>query len=484
MDRVIFHCDLNAFYASVELLSYPELREKPVAVCGDPAARHGIILAKNEAAKAQGVKTAETIWQARRKCPALLLLPAHHDKYRYYSRLAGEIYRRYTDLVEPFGIDESWLDVTGTLGLFGGDPAALADRLREEMKRELGLTISVGVSFNKVFAKLGSDYKKPDATTVISREQVPQILWPLPVTDLLFVGRASARMLAEHHIHTIGDLARARREDLKKWLGKHGEQLHDAANGWDHSLVRPAGETPPPKSVGNGLTFRRNLTGAEEIQAGAQLLAERVALRLRRHQLKCTTVQVSLRSPEFKTIQRQKGTPAPTNVSRVIFQCVVELLEGTWNWSAPLRAMTITAAGLVPEEEAGEQLALGEMMSFKASSASSSVMSPGDRRGRDRKTKGGIPMSAGVLLWILGWNVAAFCLMGVDKWKAKHGRWRLPEKVLFLSALAGGSVGALLGMGFFRHKTRHWTFRLGMPAILILQVAALTAWTYWDVFLR
>ena len=358
MDRVIFHCDLNAFYASVELLSYPELREKPVAVCGDPAARHGIILAKNEAAKAQGVKTAETIWQARRKCPALLLLPAHHDKYRYYSRLAGEIYRRYTDLVEPFGIDESWLDVTGTLGLFGGDPAALADQLREEMKRELGLTISVGVSFNKVFAKLGSDYKKPDATTVISREQVPQILWPLPVTDLLFVGRASARMLAEHHIHTIGDLARARREDLKKWLGKHGEQLHDAANGWDHSPVRPAGETPPPKSVGNGLTFRRNLTGAEEIQAGAQLLAERVALRLRRHQLKCTTVQVSLRSPEFKTIQRQKGTPALTNVSRVIFQCVVELLEGTWNWSAPLRAMTITAAGLVPEEEAGEQLDL------------------------------------------------------------------------------------------------------------------------------
>lgn len=508
MDRVIFHCDLNAFYASVELLSYPELREKPVAVCGDPAARHGIILAKNEAAKAQGVKTAETIWQARRKCPALLLLPAHHDKYRYYSRLAGEIYRRYTDLVEPFGIDESWLDVTGTLGLFGGDPAALADRLREEMKRELGLTISVGVSFNKVFAKLGSDYKKPDATTVISREQVPQILWPLPVTDLLFVGRASARMLAEHHIHTIGDLARARREDLKKWLGKHGEQLHDAANGWDHSPVRPAGETPPPKSVGNGLTFRRNLTGAEEIQAGAQLLAERVALRLRRHQLKCTTVQVSLRSPEFKTIQRQKGTPAPTNVSRVIFQCVVELLEGTWNWSAPPAGhdhhRRRTGAGGGGGGAAGPLHPPGRCAAGQTGEAGADhgcppgpiwppchrlrlpadPDRPGDRRGRDRKTKGGIPMSAGVLLWILGWNVAAFCLMGVDKWKAKHGRWRLPEKVLFLSALAGGSVGALLGMGFFRHKTRHWTFRLGMPAILILQVAALTAWTYWDVFLR
>ena len=148
MDRVIFHCDLNSFYASVELLSYPELKGKPVAVCGDPTARHGIILAKNEAAKARGVKTAETIWQAQRKCPGLILLPAHHEKYRYYSQLAGEIYRRYTDLVEPFGIDESWLDVTGTLHLFGNDPVALAHRLREDMKRELGLTISVGVSFN------------------------------------------------------------------------------------------------------------------------------------------------------------------------------------------------------------------------------------------------------------------------------------------------------------------------------------------------
>ena len=358
MDRIILHCDLNSFYASVELRSRPDLQNVPVAVCGDPTSRHGIILAKNEPAKKFGVQTAETIWQAKKKCPELVLLPPHHKLYRQVSKEVNTIYEQYTDLVEPFGIDESWLDVTHTLHLFGGDAKALADHLRQRMKQEMGLTLSVGVSFNKVFAKLGSDYKKPDATTVISREQVPQILWPLPVTDLLFVGRASARMLAEHHIHTIGDLARARREDLKKWLGKHGEQLHDAANGWDHSLVRPAGETPPPKSVGNGLTFRRNLTGAEEIQAGAQLLAERVALRLRRHQLKCTTVQVSLRSPEFKTIQRQKGTPAPTNVSRVIFQCVVELLEGTWNWSAPLRAMTITAAGLVPEEEAGEQLDL------------------------------------------------------------------------------------------------------------------------------
>ena len=168
VERVIFHCDLNSFYASVELLSHPELRHLPVAVCGDPESRHGIILAKNEPAKRFGVKTAETIWQARKKCPDLVLLPAHHDKYREYSRRVNELYQEYTDLVEPFGIDESWLDVTGTLHLFGGDAVALADRLRERMRGELGLTISVGVSFNKVFAKLGSDYKKPDATTCIT----------------------------------------------------------------------------------------------------------------------------------------------------------------------------------------------------------------------------------------------------------------------------------------------------------------------------
>lgn len=358
MERVIFHCDLNSFYASVELLRYPHLHQKPVAVCGDPAARHGIVLAKNEVAKAMGVKTAETVWQAQRKCPDLILLPAHHEKYRYYSRLARALYDRYTDLVEPFGIDESWLDVTGTLHLFGGDPVALADRLRREMREEVGLTISVGISFNKVFAKLGSDYKKPDATTMIRRQDVPQMVWPLPVTDLLFVGRASAAALAERKIYTIGALAKADRESLGRLMGKHGLQLHDYATGAEHSPVRPAHETPPPKSVGNGLTFRRDLVGREEIETGVQLLAERVAARLRRHQLKGTTIQVSLRSPTFKTIGRQKAVPSPTNISRGIGRCAMDLIEGAWNWSAPLRALTITVAGLVPEDEAGEQMDL------------------------------------------------------------------------------------------------------------------------------
>ena len=206
MDRVILHCDLNCFYASVELLSHPDLRDVPMAVCGDPNSRHGIILAKNEPAKKFGIQTAETIWQAKKKCPDLVLLPPHHDLYREYSRKVNAIYDQYTDLVEHFGIDESWLDVTHTLHLFGGDAKVLADTLRERMKQELGLTLSVGISFNKVFAKLGSDYKKPDATTVISRENWKELVWPLQVGDLLYVGGAARKLLKQYGITTIGQL--------------------------------------------------------------------------------------------------------------------------------------------------------------------------------------------------------------------------------------------------------------------------------------
>ena len=247
MERIIFHCDLNSFYASVELLDHPELRHLPVAVCGDPESRHGIILAKNEPAKKFRVQTAETIWQAKRKCPDLVLLPAHHRVYREFSRRINRMYQDYTDLVEPFGIDESWLDVSGTLHLFGGDPTALADEIRRRMRQEFGLTISVGVSFNKVFAKLGSDYKKPDATTCITRENFRQMVWPLPVGDLLYVGRAAAETMKKFGVRTIGDLARFDRESLFHLLGRHGAQLHDYANGLDRAPVAPAGQYTPPK---------------------------------------------------------------------------------------------------------------------------------------------------------------------------------------------------------------------------------------------
>ena len=358
MERVIFHCDLNSFYASVELLDHPELRHLPVAVCGDPDSRHGIILAKNEPAKTFGVKTAETIWQARKKCPDLVLLPAHHDKYREVSRRVNRIYQEYTDLVEPFGIDESWLDLTGTLHLFGGNARALADQIRDRLRGELGLTISVGVSFNKVFAKLGSDYKKPDATTVITRENFRQIVWPLPVTDLLYVGRAAAQTFQKFNIRTIGDLARFDRESLFTLLGKNGAQLHDFACGLDRSPVAPAAQQTPPKSVGNGLTFPRNLQGREEIRAGITQLSDQVGARLRRHHMKCQGVSLAIRDPDFRDLSRQQRLRSPTCLSREIAQAVMELAESCWAMDRPVRALTVTAIYLIPEEEAGAQLDL------------------------------------------------------------------------------------------------------------------------------
>ena len=355
LDRVIFHVDLNCFYASVELLDHPALRDKPVAGCGDPESRHGIILAKNEPAKRFGVQTAETIWQSQRKCPDLILLPSHHEKYAHYSRLARSILERYTDRVEPFGIDESWMDVTHSLLLFGGDAVALADRIRREMREELGLTVSVGVSFNKIFAKLGSDYKKPDATTVISKENFKQLVWPLPVTDLLFVGRASAAKLSQYGVSTIGALAAFGRNNLVSLLGKQGSTLYDYANGLEASPVAPANASEPPKSVGNGHTFRRNLVGERDVRQGVLLLADSVAHRLRKHALKATTLQVTIRDPGFHDICRQKKLPAPTCVARDLTDTAMELLAAAWNFSAPIRAITLTASGLLPEGEGGEQ---------------------------------------------------------------------------------------------------------------------------------
>ena len=361
MDRVIFHCDCNSFYASVELLSHPDLRAKPVAVCGDPQSRHGIILAKNEPAKACGVKTAETIWQARRKCPDLILLPAHHHLYREYSRQVNAIYERFTDLVEPFGIDESWLDVTGTLHLFGSDAVALADRIRDTVRSELGLTVSVGVSFNKVFAKLGSDYKKPDATTLITTENFRHIVWPLPVTDLLFVGRAAARVMEQYGIHTIGQLAAFDRDALIQLLGKTGGQLWNYANGLENDPVAPAGQYTPPKSVGNGLTFPRNLTTREEVRQGLALLCDQVAVRLRRHHLKAGTVQLTIRDPEFKDICRQQPLDAPTCTARELHRAAMDIVARAWRPNAPIRALTVTAHNLIPEAECAEQQTLFDL---------------------------------------------------------------------------------------------------------------------------
>ena len=355
MDRVILHCDLNCFYASVELLSRPELRESPVAVCGDPESRHGIILAKNEAAKQYGVQTAETIWQAKRKCPELILLPPHRDRYQTFSRLVNAIYGQYTDLVEPFGIDESWLDITGSMHLFGGDAAAIADGIRARVRRELGLTLSVGVSFNKVFAKLGSDYRKPDATTVIPREGWQEIVWPLPLGAMLYAGPAAQRALAKYGIRTIGELAGCGPALPEQLLGKLGRQLWEYASGLDGAPVRPQHEKEPVKSVGNSSTFRENLTTRAQVRQGMAMLCDSVAARLRQQGLYCGAVSVSVKDPDFHTVSRQKRLAHSTHLTRELLEAAMELADRVWKPPAPVRLLNVTALSLTDSLETYEQ---------------------------------------------------------------------------------------------------------------------------------
>ena len=348
MDRVILHCDCNNYFASVELLDKPELRDQPVAVAGDPEGRHGIILAKNQIAKNYGVQTAETLWQAKKKCPGLILLPPHMDKYRAMRRRVNAIYLDYTDQVEAFSIDESWLDVTASRNLFG-DGAAIADLLRRRVREELGITISVGVSWNKTFAKMGSDYKKPDATTVITRENVSQILYPLPVTDLIFVGKSSGQVLARHGIHTIGDLAACSMAEAEAWLGKGGKGLWLAARGLDDSPVRCYGEHEAVKSVGNGMTYPQDLVGREACIAGLTPLCESVGARLRAQHLKSRTITLQIKDPQLKVISRQKPVDPPTNLTRYLLREVIQLLESAWPEDAPVRLFTVTAGSLMDE---------------------------------------------------------------------------------------------------------------------------------------
>ncbi len=356
-DRTILHADCNGFFASVECVRNPNLRRVPMAVCGDPEQRHGIILAKNELAKAYGIATAETVWQAQKKCPELVLVPPHHDEYEEYSHRVNAIYARFTDMVEPFGIDESWLDVTGSRLLFG-DGVTIADRLRQTVREETGLTISVGVSFNKVFAKLGSDYKKPDATTLFDRASVEEKIYPLPVTSLLYVGRAAAKALEGMYIRTIGELARADRAFVAARLGKMGEMIHDYACGLDDSPVARYGERREVKSVGNGITFPHDLVGYDEIHTGVVLLADTVASRLRRSGRYATVVQVTMKSPSLHSVQRQMGVRA-TDLARDLAAASMQLIRQHWGENAPLRMLTITASSLTDERQS-EQLSLFE----------------------------------------------------------------------------------------------------------------------------
>ena len=360
-DRVILHVDMDGFYAAVESLSHPEVEGKPMAVAGDPENRRGIILAKNEPAKKAGVKTAEPIWQAIRKCPGLILLPPHHELYAEYCEKANAIYERYTDRVERAGIDESYLDITGTPKLREcGDGGKVADDIRDAVRTELKLTVSVGVSFCKIFAKIGSDFNKPDGTTVITRDNYKAILHPLPVRAMMSVGRVTEQTLIDFGIRTIGELASIGEEILTSKLGKHGVLLHRYSNGLDDEPVSHSDEGDDIKSVGNGMTFRRDLVSREDISLGLRALSETVAYRLRRYKKRCYGVQVSIKDPELKVIDRQTQLLNPTHLAKTIYDTAMGLVERSWKAGKPIRLLTVTAINLVDEDFGGQISLFGD----------------------------------------------------------------------------------------------------------------------------
>ena len=347
MVRTILHCDMNNFFASVECRKDPRLFDLPVAVCGSVEERHGIVLAKNYVAKKYGIVTGEPVFSAKNKCPDLITVEPHYDDYTYFSGLAKEIYLSYTDLVEPFGADECWLDVTGSYALFG-DGKTIANELRERIKRELGLTISVGVSFNKTFAKLGSDMKKPDAVTVIPKDSFREKIWSLPANELIGIGPSTTATLARFGVHTIGQLANAYPPMLKSALGKNGLKLIEIANGRDESPVVSEENAAPIKSISHGTTTVRDLETHDDIKTVMLALCEELGHRLLSLKRKARTVSISLRDNQLVTRQYQCHLDMPTDSYSVIAKRAFSLMCEKHVLSAPLRSVTVGVNDLIP----------------------------------------------------------------------------------------------------------------------------------------
>ncbi len=360
MNPLIFHCDCNNFFASCECLTDPSLRDVPMAVAGDPENRVGIVVAKNQLAKQAGVNTTDTVWQARKKCPDIVFVPPHHHFYKEVSDKVNTIYHEYTDYVEPASIDESYLDMTGAPEYYKLTEQELADQLRARVKNEIGITISVGVSYNKIFAKMGSDYKKPDATTVITPENYKDILWPLPVSDLMFAGKATTALLEQKGITTIGELAFQPKDSIIALLGNGGSGIWDYANGLDSSAVKPWGYHEAAKSVSHGMTFKKNLVTEEEVRTGVSYLSDRVATNLRRNGQKGAVISVSIKSPDLKVKQKQMAIDHYTWLQHEIADVSMHLINGFWQIGeyAPIRAITIGVSKLIRAEEDVEQVSL------------------------------------------------------------------------------------------------------------------------------
>ena len=349
MKRIILHCDLNNFYASVECVKNPQLKGKCVAVCGSEDDRHGIVLAKSQPAKLLGVKTGDTILEARRKCGNLIVVRPDFDTYYDYSEKVKSIYSRYTDLIEPFGMDECWLDISGIENL-SGDGLAIAEEIRNSVREETGLTISVGVSFNKVFAKLGSDMKKPDATTVISKENYKDKVWCLNANEMIFVGRRTFKTLQKYGIITIGDIARTQPDFLKKILGKNGFDLWAYANGLDFSPVSHIDSKPIPQSISRGITCMESLLSVYEAERVVAELSAKVSKNLRRERLLATGVQLAIKEDNLTVQQYSENLEFPTHNAKEIYEIAQKLLFQKHIWKRNIRALTVRTYNLVKEE--------------------------------------------------------------------------------------------------------------------------------------
>ena len=357
MDRTILHIDVNNFFASIEIMLNPNLKGLPVAVCGSEDDRHGIVLAKSYEAKKFGVKTAETVWQAKKKCPNLIIVPPQYEKYKKYSKLIQNIYYSYTDQVEPFGLDECWLDVTGSLKLFG-NVENIAEEIKEKVKKEIGVTVSIGVSFTKTFAKLGSDLKKPDAITYISKENFKNIVWPLVTNEIIGVGKSTFKILEEMNLKTIGELANYDISLLEQKLGKHGRILWKRVNGIDDEIVDANMYIASPKSIGNGKTFRNDLTKINDIRSAFQNLTYEISNKLKKHKLEAKNIQIVIRDNQFNDKQLQCELPTITSSSLIITNTAMDLFK-KYKWNKPIRALTIRAINLI-EEGTNDQISLFE----------------------------------------------------------------------------------------------------------------------------
>lgn len=357
--RVILHSDCDSFYASVACLNKPELNGKPVAVGGDSESRNGIILSKNPLAKTFGVKTAEPLWQARQKCPELVVIRPDYDLYHKFAKKIRQIYFDYTDRIEPFGLDEAWLDVTGSQMLFG-DGMSIAREISSRVKEETNITVSIGVSFNKVFSKLGSDYRKPYGITEISQSNFKRIVWPLPANHLLFVGGSTYNSLKKLGIYTIGDVANTPLNILKSNFGKGGVTLYNYANGFDTSSVAFFEHAESiPKSISNSATTPRDLVNDRDVKITMHLLADSVARRMRDLNLRCSTISMHVRNSKLSVLNRQHTMPRPVCSTKEIFDCAYQLFCENFHWNNTIRSLGIALSGF-NTENTGVQMCLFE----------------------------------------------------------------------------------------------------------------------------